>query len=166
MRPLWHTFESSLQVYLRSSIDGAEDSYDGRYDSDGEEKSLDTFVIQLFEFLSTIVSSRRLSKTIAGNVRELVYQTVAFLQITEQQVHTWSMDVNQFVADEDEGSYSCRISGILLLEEVINTFGSEGINAVVDAAGKRFQESQRENSASSLSWWRVSAPNSLCYCIS
>jgi hypothetical protein len=24
------------------------------------------------------------------------------------------------------------------LEEVINTFGSEGINAVVDAAGKRF----------------------------
>ncbi|CAD5313707.1 unnamed protein product [Arabidopsis thaliana] len=155
MRPLWHTFESSLQVYLRSSIDGAEDSYDGRYDSDGEEKSLDTFVIQLFEFLSTIVSSRRLSKTIAGNVRELVYQTVAFLQITEQQVHTWSMDVNQFVADEDEGSYSCRISGILLLEEVINTFGSEGINAVVDAAGKRFQESQRENSASSLSWWRL-----------
>jgi hypothetical protein len=65
------------------------------------------------------------------------------------------MDVNQFVADEDEGSYSCRISGILLLEEVINTFGSEGINAVVDAAGKRFQESQRENSASSLSWWRL-----------
>jgi len=47
MRPLWHTFESSLQVYLRSSIDGAEDSYDGRYDSDGEEKSLDTFVIQV-----------------------------------------------------------------------------------------------------------------------
>lgn len=47
MRPLWHTFESSLQVYLRSSIEGAEDSYDGRYDSDGEEKSLDTFVIQV-----------------------------------------------------------------------------------------------------------------------
>lgn len=47
MRPLWHTFESSLQVYLRSSVEGAEDSYDGRYDSDGEEKSLDTFVIQV-----------------------------------------------------------------------------------------------------------------------
>ncbi|XP_023646011.1 importin-9 isoform X2 [Capsella rubella] len=155
MRPLWHTFESSLQVYLRSSIEGAEDSYDGRYDSDGEEKSLDTFVIQLFEFLSTIVSSRRLAKTISGNVSELVYQTIGFLQITEQQVHTWSMDVNQFVADEDEGSYSCRISGILLLEEVINTFGSEGINAVVDATGKRFQESQNEKAAGSPAWWRV-----------
>ncbi|KAF3487015.1 hypothetical protein F2Q69_00054246 [Brassica cretica] len=147
MRPLWHTFESSLQVYLRSSVEGAEDSYDGRYDSDGEEKSLDTFVIQLFEFLSTIVSSRRLAKVIASNVGELVYQTVAFLQVTEQQVHTWSTDVNQFVADEDEG--------ILLLEEVVNTFGREGINAVVDAAGKRFHESQNEKIAGSSSWWRI-----------
>ncbi|CAH2033909.1 unnamed protein product [Thlaspi arvense] len=155
MRPLWHTFESSLQVYLRSSVEGAEDSYDGRYDSDGEEKSLDTFVIQLFEFLSTIVSSRRLAKVIASNVRELVYQTVAFLQVTEQQMHTWSMDVNQFVADEDEGSYSCRISGILFLEEVVNTFGREGINAVVDAAGKRFLESQGEKTAGSPTWWRI-----------
>lgn len=68
--------------------------------------------VQLFEFLSTIVSSRRLAKVwlkpfqfsllvvccfgflpkissfqvIASNVRELVYQTVAFLQVTEQQV--------------------------------------------------------------------------------
>ncbi|CAF2161085.1 unnamed protein product [Brassica napus] len=155
MRPLWHTFESSLQVYLRSSVEGAEDSYDGRYDSDGEEKSLDTFIIQLFEFLSTIVSSRRLAKVLASNVRELVYQTVAFLQVTEQQVHTWSTDVNQFVADEDEGSFSCRISGILLLEEVVNTFGREGINAVVDAAGKRFHESQNEKIAGSSSWWRI-----------
>lgn len=47
MRPLWYTFESSLQACLRSSIQDAEDSYDGRYDSDGEEKSLDTFVIQV-----------------------------------------------------------------------------------------------------------------------
>ncbi|KAJ4894669.1 ARM repeat superfamily protein [Raphanus sativus] len=155
MRPLWHTFESSLQVYLQASIEGAEDSYDGRYDSDGEEKSLDTFVIQLFEFLSTIVSSRRLAKVIAGNVREMVFQTVAFMQVTEQQVHTWSMDVNQFVADEDESSFSCRISGILLLEEVVNTFGREGINAVVDAAGKRFHESQNEKIAGSPSWWRI-----------
>lgn len=31
------------------------------------------------------------------------------------QVHTWSIDVNHFVGDEDEGSYSCRISGKLYL---------------------------------------------------
>lgn len=46
-----------------------------------------------------------------------------------------------------------------MLEEVVNTFGGEGINAIVDAAGKRFQESQGEKAAGSPAWWRVSALN-------
>lgn len=47
MGPLWQTFVSSLQVYVRSSIEGIEDPYDGSYDSDGVEKSLDSFIIQV-----------------------------------------------------------------------------------------------------------------------
>jgi len=45
--PLWKTFVSSLRVYEQASIEGAEDSYEGRYDSDGAEISLDSFVIQV-----------------------------------------------------------------------------------------------------------------------
>ncbi|KAK7838073.1 importin-9 [Quercus suber] len=47
IRPLWETFVSSLGVYVRSSIEGTEDSFEGRYDSDGAEKSLDSYVIQV-----------------------------------------------------------------------------------------------------------------------
>lgn len=49
MTPLWQTFISSLEVYQLSSIQGCENSYSGRFDSDGGEKSLDTFVIQVIE---------------------------------------------------------------------------------------------------------------------
>lgn len=45
--PLWQTFVSSLRVYEQSSIEGAEDPYEGRYDSDGAEQSLESFVIQV-----------------------------------------------------------------------------------------------------------------------
>lgn len=45
--PLWSTFVSSLSVYEKASIEGTEDSHEGRYDSDGSEKSLDSFVIQV-----------------------------------------------------------------------------------------------------------------------
>jgi len=45
--PLWNTFVSSLRVYEKASIEGTEDSHEGRYDSDGSEKSLDSFVIQV-----------------------------------------------------------------------------------------------------------------------
>ncbi|XP_041010366.1 importin-9 isoform X1 [Juglans microcarpa x Juglans regia] len=153
--PLWKTFESSLRVYVRSSIEGTEDSYEGRYDSDGTEKSLDSFVIQMFEFLLTIVGSAKLVKVVANSVNEVVYHTIAFLQMTEQQVHTWSVDANQFVADEDDVTYSCRVSGSLLLEEIVNTCGGEGIDAIMDAAKKRFNESQQQKAAGSTVWWRI-----------
>ncbi|KAL0430056.1 UNVERIFIED_CONTAM: Importin-9 [Sesamum radiatum] len=153
--PLWHTFVSSLEVYKRSSIEGVEDSYDGSYDSDGAEKSLESFVIQLFEFLLTVVGSPRFVKVVMNNVKELVYYTIGFLQMTEQQVHTWSLDANQYVADEDDNTYSCRVSGALLLEEIITSCGMEGIDAVIDSVKRRISESQQEKDSGSPGWWRL-----------
>ncbi|XWS69546.1 hypothetical protein CRYUN_Cryun04dG0187900 [Craigia yunnanensis] len=152
--PLWQTFVSSLRVYTRSAIEGTEDPYKGSYDSDGAEKSLDSFVVQLFEFLLTIVGSTKLVKVV-NNIADLVYYTIAFLQVTEQQVHMWSMDANQFVADEDDVTYSCRVSGALLLEEVATCCGREGIDAIINAARKRFSESQQEKAGGSVVWWRI-----------
>ncbi|KAK7275122.1 hypothetical protein RIF29_16229 [Crotalaria pallida] len=153
--PLWNTFVSSLRVYEKASIEGTEDSYDGRYDSDGAEKSLDSFVIQLFELLLSIVGNLRLGKMVVANVKELVYYTIAFLQMTEHQVHTWSVDANQFIADEEDNTYSCRISGVLLLEEVANSFGDEGVLAIIDAGKQWFTESQIRKAAGNASWWRI-----------
>ncbi|XAR55875.1 hypothetical protein NMG60_11036107 [Bertholletia excelsa] len=155
MGPLWQTFVSTLRVYEQSSIEGTEDSYEGRYDSDGAERSLESFVIQLFEFLLTIVGSRKLVKAVENNLKELAYYTIAFLQVTEQQVHTWSLDANQYVADEDDNTYNCRVSGVLLLEEVVNCCGPEASDAIIDAVKRRFTESQEAKVAGSSAWWRI-----------
>ncbi|PNX98752.1 importin-9-like protein, partial [Trifolium pratense] len=122
----------------------------------------------LFELLLTIVGNSRLGKVVAANVKELVYYTIAFLQMTEQQVHTWSADANQFIADEEDATYSCRISevftsfirklflvGVLLLEEVVNSFDGEGYLAIIDAAKQWFNESQTRKVAGNASWWRI-----------
>nr|GMD28548.1 importin-9 isoform X1 [Ipomoea batatas] len=65
------------------------------------------------------------------------------------------MDANQFVADEEDNTYSCRASGALLLEEVINSCGAEGIDAILESAEKRINESQQEKTAGSIVWWRI-----------
>ncbi|KAJ8548086.1 hypothetical protein K7X08_021322 [Anisodus acutangulus] len=155
MGPLWQTFISSLGVYTRSSIEGIEDPYDGRFDSDGAEQSLESFIIQLFEFLLTILGSPKFVKVVRNNVKELVYYTIAFMQTTEQQVHTWSVDANQYVADEDDNTYSCRASGALLLEEVISSCGTQGIHAIIDSAKTRFRESQQEKTSGASGWWKM-----------
>ncbi|KAG5035242.1 hypothetical protein JHK87_010152 [Glycine soja] len=75
-------FTSEFEVYEKVSIEGTEDSHEGRYDFDGSEKSLDSFVIQfmampafanicqlgdilqnmLFALMLTIVGNPRLGK--------------------------------------------------------------------------------------------------------
>jgi hypothetical protein len=101
------------------------------------------------------MGSAKLAKVVANNIKELVYYTIAFLQMTEQQVHTWSVDANQFVADEDDVTYSCRVSGALLLEEVVNSYGREGIDAIMNGAKEHFKESQQKKASGSKVWWRM-----------
>lgn len=47
-------------------------------------------------------------------------------------------------------------TGALFLEEVVTSCGRDGIDAIIDAASKRFNESQQEKAAGSVVWWRVS----------
>lgn len=152
---LWQTFVSSLDVYQMSSVHGIEDPHSGRFDSDGNERSLDAFVIQMFETLLTIVGNPKLAKVIKGNMKELVYYTIGFLQMTEEQVHTWSLDANQYVADEDDVTYSCRVSGSLLLEEMVNAYGGEAIDSFLGAVKSRFSESHNIKVSGSANWWRL-----------
>ncbi|CAN6448698.1 unnamed protein product [Victoria cruziana] len=154
LRSTWQTFVSCLQVYELSSIRGTEDPCSGIVDSDGADTSLNSFVIQLFEFFLTVVGDRKLSKVVQGNIKELLYYAVAFLQITEEQVQTWVADANQYVADEDDMAYSCRISGLLLLEEIVKAY-DDGIEAVLEAAQNRFTESFQAKASGSSNWWKL-----------
>jgi hypothetical protein len=47
--------------------------------------------------------------------------------------------------------------GVLLLEEVVNSFDDEGFLAIIDAAKQWFNESQIRKVAGNASWWRVNA---------
>ncbi|KAI3679598.1 hypothetical protein L2E82_51138 [Cichorium intybus] len=77
------------------------------------------------------------------------------MQMSEQQVHAWSMDANQYVADEDEITYSCRVSGSLLLEEIVISCGIEGVYAILNAAKQRLDESQQQRVKGFAEWWRM-----------
>ncbi|KAG2574260.1 importin-9-like isoform X3 [Panicum virgatum] len=152
---LWQTFVSSFKIYHLSSIQGLEELDSINYDSDGSERSLESFEIQLFELWTTIVGNSRLGKVIGGNIKELAYYTIAFQQITEEQVQRWSRDANQYVADEDDVTYSCRVSGSLLLEEIVTAYEDYGINSILEASKMRFHESQESKQAGSADWWRL-----------
>uniref|UniRef100_M8AJJ7 Importin-9 n=1 Tax=Aegilops tauschii TaxID=37682 RepID=M8AJJ7_AEGTA len=149
------TFVSSFKVYHLSIIQASENADNVGYDSDGSERSLESFEIQLFELWTTIVGNSMLAKVIAGNIKELAYYTISFQQITEEQVQNWSRDANQYVADEDDVTYSCRVSGSLLLEEIVTAYEDYGIDAILEASQVCFRESRELKQAGSADWWRL-----------
>ncbi|KAL6631269.1 hypothetical protein ACP70R_028119 [Stipagrostis hirtigluma subsp. patula] len=155
LAPLWQTFVSSFKIYNISSIQGSEDLDSVDYDSDGSERSLESFEIQFFELWTTLVGNSRLAKVIGGNIKELAYYTIAFQQITEEQVQSWSRDANQYVADEDDVTYSCRVSGSLLLEEMVTAYEDYGIDSILEASQMHFHESRESKQAGSADWWRL-----------
>uniref|UniRef100_A0A0E0A822 Importin N-terminal domain-containing protein n=1 Tax=Oryza glumipatula TaxID=40148 RepID=A0A0E0A822_9ORYZ len=110
------TFVSSFKVYQLSMIQASEDVDSVGYDSDGSERSLESFGIQL---------------------------------------QNWSRDANQYVADEDDVTYSCRVSGSLLLEEIVTAYDEYGIESVLEASQMRFHESRELKKAGSTDWWRL-----------
>jgi hypothetical protein len=88
------------------------------YDSEGEELKFDNLIHQLFEFILCLKDKKRYKPIIKTAIDELCYYSITYMQITEEQVDTWTTSPEQFVEEEDEDSFSCtlRVSGQELLD--------------------------------------------------
>lgn len=60
--------------------------------------------------------------------------------MTQEQVEEWSQNPDQYVADEEEETFSVRVSGELVLDELMVAFPEASVAAVAAAVHKRLQE--------------------------
>ncbi|KAK9091071.1 hypothetical protein Sjap_024248 [Stephania japonica] len=152
---LYILLSNFLKVLMITILQSQFDPFLFSYLSNGYACILDKLVSRMFNHLDSIIDLSCLVKLFARIVGMLVIFDLLTLLGAVSQVHTWSLDANQYVADEDEATYSCRVSGTLLLEEVVNSYVEDGINAIVEACQKRFNESRQEKAMASANWWRL-----------
>lgn len=62
------------------------------------------------------------------------------MQMTKEQVEEWSSNPDQYVADEEEETFSVRVSGELVLDELMAAFPEAAVAAVAAAVNTRLQE--------------------------
>ena len=62
------------------------------------------------------------------------------MQMTQQQVEEWSQNPDQYVADEEEETFSVRVSGELVLDELMEAFPEAAVAAIAAAVHRRLQE--------------------------
>jgi len=63
-----------------------------------------------------------------------------YMQMTQEQVEEWSSNPDQYVADEEEETFSVRVSGELVLDELMAAFPEAAVAAVAAAVNARLQE--------------------------
>jgi hypothetical protein len=116
---------------------------------------VETLVFELVECVREVVGCRHTSKLVQPELKPLVFMLIRFMQVTADQLETWSNDVNAYIAHEDEGSFesSIRISAADVVSEICDSFGGEGWQAVLEAVMGQLEAAGQAKSSGQDKWW-------------
>ncbi|XP_066919668.1 importin-9-like isoform X2 [Clytia hemisphaerica] len=160
--PVWAIFTQSVDHYIKTTINCI-DSTDDVVDEDGEILSFENLVYSTFEFIVALVESSKFKKTVQQYLEEILFFTMVYMQITDEQVDLWSNDPNQFVEDEDEEtlSYSVRISAQFLILTLCQRF-KEAPQKLFNAVGRLKLKGDELRTQGDEHWWKYYEVILLC----
>jgi len=154
--PVWSTLTSSAEKYVREVVNegGAEDEC---VDSDGEVLGFETLMFAIFDFVETMVESKRFKPAVKSGLTDLMYYIVIYMQITEEQVQKWSENPDSFVEEEDEDSftYSVRISAQDLLVTLFYEFQDDSCASLAQITQRHLTEAAQAREAGNEEWWKI-----------
>ncbi|KAL0051329.1 hypothetical protein WJX82_005781 [Trebouxia sp. C0006] len=155
MAQAWQLFVGSQPVYQHLVINNAPDLDADQADEEGDNMDFESLMSQLFEVLITLVGNQRHHHLMQPIVPELIYLTIGYMQMTQEQVEEWSSNPDQYVADEEEETFSVRVSGELVLDELMAAFPEPAVAAVAAAVNTRLQEAAQAKASGDSEWWRL-----------
>lgn len=143
----------------------------------GEVISFENLVSSIFEFVHALVETPRFRSSVRDGISQVIYYVILFMQITEEQISTWTSNPNRFVEDESEDSfsYSVRISAqdlllvfpyfehlrhtlftfLLTFQALRQEFEDEACAGLCEAVTRHLHEAdQAHTTGTSENWWK------------
>lgn len=151
MASTWGMMTSLLPLYEKVMVAG-----DGEVGPAADDAThLPDLVSQLLEAVLTMVGSHRLVSLMCPTFPELLYLTLGYMQMSEEEESRWSGDVNAYLGDEDE-LWGARATGEILVDEIMERGGASAATALADAVRRRTQEAAAARAGGSEGlWWRT-----------
>lgn len=114
-------------------------------------------ILQIFELVYSIIENKKLHHLLKDVVGDLIYVAILYMQITENQVETWSDDCEKYVEDEDEEGvdYSIRTSGQDILQKLGVQFKDKFFVGLTGAITKLVALTDVERSSGRHYWWKT-----------
>ncbi|CAH1784945.1 unnamed protein product [Owenia fusiformis] len=156
LAPIWNILTQSVDIYQRTVVNDVDD-VDNPVDSDGEVLGFENLVFGVFDFIHALIDTNKYRSTVKKAIGELLYFIVLYMQITEEQIQTWTENPDQFVEDEDDDtfSYSVRISSQDLLLSLASEFSKEGGPAICQAITRHIHEAESAKNSGNANWWKI-----------
>eukprot|EP00743_Colponemidia_sp_Colp-15_P006322 GILK01006801.1.p1 GENE.GILK01006801.1~~GILK01006801.1.p1 ORF type:complete len:1021 (-),score=206.79 GILK01006801.1:23-2866(-) len=147
--PLWKLLTELAKSYDLVVNDS---SFEEGYDSEGELVGIDGLVTQLLELFSAIISSSSLRSTLSKHMGPLIKVVTSFMRAPQRQVEEWETDGNGFIADDDdEFSFTVRVSVVPLIETIIADSPVKATSAILEALNHSIQQAGSASSPS-IAW--------------
>ncbi|GFR51646.1 hypothetical protein Agub_g14063, partial [Astrephomene gubernaculifera] len=116
---------------------------------------LEALLAQLFELLMALVGQPRAARLMKPALPDMALLGVSYMQMTARQASEWASNASQYVADEEDSTFTVRVSGELLLDSVMQAFGCNAAGAVMDAVEARMREAAEQRAAGRVGWWKL-----------
>ncbi|KAI8066912.1 armadillo-type protein [Gongronella butleri] len=163
--PIWNDLHNLRERYVAEFVSDSGDAEESFKDSDGNEIGFQNLIYVLFDFVSSACSKksvRHLFVAADGQqptdfLAQLLYVLIVYMQITQEQMEVWSTDANQFVADEEESTFSfnTRVAAIDVLLALSDSFPVPFFNALGKAVQRHISESVEIRNNGSSDWWKI-----------
>lgn len=115
-------------------------------------------MLQLIEFIHSIVEKNRFRSTVTPVLTDLVYIAIVYMQITQEQIESWNEDVETYVDDfsAESGECTIRMSSKDVLTNVAEEFGPKILlPALSEALARHVSVAEAEKVARNPNWWKI-----------
>ncbi|KAI8338795.1 armadillo-type protein [Choanephora cucurbitarum] len=162
--PIWMDLYNLRERYVQEFVSESGDIGETYQDSEGNEIGFQNLLYVLFEFISAACKKKSVKSlfvnnegTATGFFEQLLYVYLVYMQITQEQIEMWSNDANQFVADEEDGTFTfnARVASIDVLLSLQETFPVPFFNALTAAVQRHVAESVEAHKSGSPDWWKI-----------
>ncbi|KAI7889931.1 armadillo-type protein [Mucor mucedo] len=162
--PIWMDLYNLRERYVQEFVSDAGESGETFQDSEGNEIGFQHLLYVLFDFVSTACTKKTVKHLFVnpegaatGFFEQLLYVYIIYMQITQEQEEMWSSDANQFVADEEDGTFTfnARVASIDVLLTLQDAFPVPFFNALTAAIQSHIAESNEARNAGNGDWWKI-----------
>ncbi|KAH8381947.1 hypothetical protein KR009_001132 [Drosophila setifemur] len=156
---IWQLLTQIAETYVKVSVNQTEANplASGDSEDDDEQTNFQTLIIQILEFINCIVTCSKLRGSIKNVLADLIYITIVYIQLSEEQIEDWQDDPEKFVDDEDDGGVelTVRMCGRDVLMAINDEFGAKAIQPLQEALGRHFSVAEAEKAANNTNWWKI-----------